>query len=441
MLGLAPSATAAAELAHAVGAPAETVAKWRHASANGDEATAARWALRAGQLVIVDEAAMVTTPDLDALLTHASAAGAKIVLAGDHHQLGAVGAGGAFALLADTVHAVHLDALWRFTHRWEAHTTRALRQGDPAALDAYAAHGRLHDGPAELMLDAAYTAWATDRANGHTAVLLAPDRHTVASLNTRARTDRIATGHVEAAGVPIAEDAVAGRGDIIVTRRNNRRLRLDDGRYVRNGDLWSVTVVHPDGALDAVAVPRPGSEQPSATTPVRLPADYVREHVELGYAATIHRAQGMTVDRAHVLAGPGMTRQGFYVAMTRGRDANHTYVALDAPDRSCPDSGMPPEPTGRQILEQILATDGGEISATATLRQRQNEATAPARLRAIRDTLTTAPDAASASTVAEIDDVLRYRVALRRPALPADRAASSRAALPAPPNRPDGITR
>ena len=86
--------------------------------------------------MIVDEASLAGTRTLDALLTQAPAAGAKLLLVGDHHQLTAVDAGGAFALLTTRGTAAELASLWRFTNRWEAHATRALRHGDPSVIDA-----------------------------------------------------------------------------------------------------------------------------------------------------------------------------------------------------------------------------------------------------------------------------------------------------------------
>ncbi len=103
-------------------------------------------------------------------------------------------------------------------------------------------------------------------------------------------------------------------GDRIVTRLNSRTLRVADRGYVRNGTLWDVIATHDDGALAVSPASRgaaPGA--PAGTTTVlTLPPDYVRGHVELGYATTIHRAQGLTVEQAHVLAAPGMTRKALY---------------------------------------------------------------------------------------------------------------------------------
>lgn len=408
VVGLAPSATAAHELSVAVGIGCDTLAKWAHETARTEGAPAhsegaaseGGWALRARQLVIVDEASLAGTLTLDHLAARAGAAGAKLLLVGDHHQLGAIDAGGAFGLLARDTGAAELSLLWRFRHRWEADASRALRHGDFRALDEYENHGRLHEGPAEAMVEDAYQAWRAATAAGQHAVLVAADTATVAALNARAQADMGAArplAHLAAAGdgpcgtgeVGLHDDTRAGAGDRVVTRRNDRRLTTSGGSWVRNGDLWTVTATHPDGTLD---VQRPGRTRGTQDA-VRLPAGYVREHVELGYATTVHRAQGLTADLAISLVGPGMSREALYVALTRGRDANHAYVATDLPD---PDHPHPqpggPERTGRQVLAGVLARTDAETSATETLRARYDAAASLATLVPIYQTLAQAAD-------------------------------------------------
>lgn len=337
--------------------------------------------MRAGMLVITDEASLASTAHLDALLAHATAAGAKLLLVGDHHQLGAVEAGGAFALLADTTTqagtAHTLDALWRFTNRWEADATRALRTGDPAALDAYAQHGRLRDGDTDAMTEAAYQARRADINAGKSSLLIAPDRETVTALNSRARADRLIAGQVTGPEVTLHDATSCAAGDWIVTRQNDRRLSVPGGGHVRNGAGWQVTDVHPDGSIDITPRDRTDltwrqdrtpANQPGHARTVRLPARYVADHVELGYATTVHRAQGATVDTTHALITAHTDRQGLYVAMTRGRDTNHAYVTLDGFTHT-EHHQRGDDLTGRQILERVLATDGSEQSATATLRR------------------------------------------------------------------------
>lgn len=425
VIGLATSSSAAAELARALGITCENTAKWTFESSGdgarrrdaviarltsaralaarsgdlramrtidtaiaGQTREGGRWSLRPGQLVIVDEASLAGTFTLDTIVAQACSAGAKVLLVGDHGQLSAVDAGGAFALLSDRTRPARLTSLWRFSHPWEAAASLGLRDGDATVLDEYAEHDRVHAGAAEAMLEDAYAAWADDIDDGVDSILIAPDARTVAALNARAHRDRVADGLVTATGVASAVGERIGVGDRIVTRRNERTLRPDGAgphAYVRNGDLWTVTQTHPDGSLTAT---RTRSATGSAAGATLLPALYVAHDVELGYASTTHRAQGITVDRAHVLAHPGMSRENLYVAMTRGRHTNHVYVALDAVDPDCDD--LPDAPTnsaGRDVLAAVVQTSGAEQSATAQIADEQNAAGSMHRLQPILRTL------------------------------------------------------
>jgi hypothetical protein len=163
---------------------------------------------------------------------------------------------------------------------------------------------------------------------------------------------------------------------------------------------------------------------------VHVPGTYVRDHVELGYASTIHRAQGITVAHSHVIATPGLTREALYVAMTRGTSSNHAYLPLDHADPSCdqvPDPARYDTDAG-ELLAGILATSGREQSATETLRASLDGAVAGARLRPIRDTLTsdTTPDPARPVPWRERQQAVRELDRLLRGA-PAGAAASETA--------------
>jgi hypothetical protein len=427
VIGLAPSATAAAELSAALGTGCENTAKWIYesagagldhrraaylstqgpprvgpnkyqaaqrarAAANGILQEQDEWTLQPGQLLIVDEASLAGTFTLDTLITQATEAQAKVVLVGDHYQLTAVEAGGAFGLLAGTPGVQELKSLWRFTNRWEANASRQLRKGNPKCLTAYEEHHRINAGASEVMIDAAYTAWRGSANAGTSTILVAADGRTVAALNTRAHDDRVAAGTVSPTGVKAADGITVGVGDTVVTRSNNRWLRLPDG-HVRNGDLWTITATHGDGSITLSPAhhyrPPTDTRNPAAPPPtVHLPAAYAREHVELGYATTVHRAQGITVQDAHLVVTAGVTRQNLYVGMTRGRDSNHVYVPTDAIDPSC--DGVPDphsDPTGRDILEKILATDGADTSATQTMRDALDAAESLATLAPVRATM------------------------------------------------------
>ncbi|WP_454852416.1 MobF family relaxase [Promicromonospora soli] len=359
---LAPSAAAAKVLGHDVGLHAETTAKWLHGHTSSKPWHHAE--LRRGQLMIVDEATLAGTHTINALATAAKRAGAKLLLVGDHAQLQAVDAGGAFAMLVNArTDPPRLLELHRFTHAWEKTASLALRDGRPEAVPAYDDHGRLHDGTTEEMADAAYTAWHHDHGTGQATVLVADTNAMVAELNRRARADRILAGDVDPRhAVALADGTEASAGDLVITRRNRRRLVTARGGFVRNGDRWQIANVRRDGTVEArrVLPARRGSAPTSRLgSSVVLPAQYVAEHLDLGYAVTAHRAQGITVDIAHVLVTATTVRENLYVALTRGRHANHAYVATDLPD----DDHTPPAEnlTARGILYRILARPGAEL--------------------------------------------------------------------------------
>lgn len=320
VIGLAPSAAAAEVLRVSLGIRTENTAKWEH------EYLAGRWDLQRGQLVIIDEASMAGTLLLDRLVAQAAQVKAKALLVGDWARLSAIKHGGGFGLVAREVDdAPELNDVRRFRFDWEKTATLALRHGDASVLAEYAAHHRLHDtANPDASLSAVYRAWYDDRAGGHSSVMIAADAATVALLGRRAWEDRAEFGLVEAAGVLLHDGNTAGLGDEIVTRENNRRLTVGRDNWVKNGDRWQVVRAFDDGSLAVRRSDRDGGLGGS----VLLPASYVEVNVELGYATTVHRAQGMTVDTAHALIDPTTaTRELLYVAMTRGATANHVYVA------------------------------------------------------------------------------------------------------------------
>ncbi|WP_435520819.1 AAA family ATPase [Agromyces larvae] len=381
VVGLAPSAVAAQVLADDLGIATENLAKWwqNHLVHNAD--------FRPGQLVIIDEASLAGTSSLDRVTALAAAAGAKVVLVGDHAQLQSVDAGGAFAMLVhERADAPELVDVHRFVHEWEKTASLSLRNGDADAIDTYVAHGRVRDGSTEDMADAAYAGWRADVRSGRATVLISDSNEAVAALNLRARNELILDGRVDATReAPLHDGSAAAIGDTVITRRNDRGLRAGR-RWVRNGDGWIVTQVRRDGGLEArLAARRWGSS-------VILPAGYVAEHVELGYAVTSHRAQGITTGTAHIVVAPGMTRENLYVAMTRGREANTAYVAVDRPDLAHvgPRPGDAAEASARSILAGVLHHVGAELSAHETLAAEQDAWGSIAQLAAEYETIAAA---------------------------------------------------
>jgi conjugative relaxase-like TrwC/TraI family protein len=340
------------------------------ASIAGREEALSRWTLRAGQLVVVDEASLASTFALDELTSAALDAKAKVVLVGDWAQLSSVDAGGMFRTLVRDRgdNAPTLADVRRFSSAWEKEASLGIRSGTSSALGKYATHGRITDGTRDDMLDALYHAWRADGERGLDSLMCASDTATVNELNTRARAERIASGAVVDEGVDVAGAMTAGVNDVIVTRENNRRLKTDTG-WVKNGDVWTVSTTHPDGSMTVTRVKGRGS--------VRLPASYVAENVELAYATTVHRAQGRTVDTAHAFVSPTTTREVLYVALTRGSESNHLYVDTHYdPDPDTGHDGLTEIPSALEVLTNVLRHEGSDVSATDTMRVSQTQSIA-----------------------------------------------------------------
>lgn len=360
VLGLAPSATAAAQLADELGEHVHADTLHKLAYEIGRPAPEG-WATRvnARTLVIIDEAGMADTLRLDTVISWAIDRGASVRLVGDDQQLGAVSAGGILRDIATTYGAVRLDEVVRFSDPAEAYASLALRDGDPAALGYYLDQDRVHVGDTDTAAQQVFDAWLIDKRAGLDTIMLAATRDQVAALNQQAREYRLGGGR-SGPEVVLSDGNHASVGDMIVTRRNDRRLRAGKG-WVKNGDRWQVDGVHRDGSVVA--------HDPRTQRRVTLPRQYVRDQVELGYASTIHGAQGMTVETCHGLVTGRESRELLYTMLSRGRHANHAYVEVtgdgDPHARLFPDSITPPTPTER--LEAILARSDTPASATTQL--------------------------------------------------------------------------
>ena len=351
VIGMAPTAAAAKVLGDELGIGADTVAKVLAANTNG--AKAGPLSIRPGDVLLIDEAGMVSTRDFDALVQIAAERGALVRVMGDDRQLSAVGAGGALRLIDREVGAVRLDELFRFKNEEEAAATLRLRE--PAAVGKdepfawYREQGRVAGGDGEAMTQQVFAAYQRDIAEGKSSLMMGSSNESVASLNALAQAHRISTsGEPTGEGVilrpgsaPGAGQATAYVGDTIVTRRNDRRLPVFVGRdFVKNGDRWNIEAVNEDGSLQVRHVEHGGT--------VTLPAEYVRQNVELGYALTVHRAQGATVDTAHALIDSRADRAAAYVGLSRGREQNNLYVRLNEGEKL------------DEVLETVAARHDGE---------------------------------------------------------------------------------
>ena len=382
VIGLAPSAAAAHVLAEDLGIPTENLAKWWHDHLRNGTT------FRSGQLVIVDEASLAGTLHLDTSRPRSLPVGERRSCSSAILRSSNPSRPAARSRCSSTI-----DPMPRSSLRCIASSTsgRRLRHWHcataiPRRSTSTLAHARVLEGSTEAMADAAYLAWRADARAGKASVLISESNEAVSRLNVRARTELILEGRVDALREAELHDGTAASvGDTVITRRNDRRLRAGR-RWVRNGDRWTVASVRRDGGLE---VRRP--ERTWRGTVV-LPAAYVRRHVELGYAVTAHRAQGITTDTSHVVVASGTTRENLYVAMTRGRESNIAYVAIDRPDVSHigPRPGDAEKPTARSVLYGVLQHVGAELSAHETLAGEQDAWGSIAQLAAEYETIAAA---------------------------------------------------
>lgn len=407
VVGLAPSAAAAGVLADDLGVSTENTAKWVYETTEGaarrkermasrgttlkelqqragdnpnqaqkvqmqqlrsllaqDLAEDSRFTLRTGQLVLIDEASMVSTAQMTQLTELAENANAKVVLVGDPAQLGSVDAGGMLGAIDRGHDPARLDQAWRFTNEWEREASLALRTGNTDVLATYDEQGRLHGGDDADAVAQAYAAWRADQGRGKDTILIAPDNATVRELNQQAQADLVQDGTVNVeATVTLKNDTHAGQGDVLLARRNDRSIRDSTGAFLSNGTRLTVNEVRPDGSAEGYSHRTGGT--------VELDANYLAQSVELGYATTAHRAQGVTTDTAHSVANTALSRELFYVSMTRGREENHAYVYHEPFEEGARDqwellNEIEPEGTPAQLLEPVVKRARAERTATET---------------------------------------------------------------------------
>jgi conjugative relaxase-like TrwC/TraI family protein len=288
-------------------------------------------------VVVVDEASMVGTPELKKLLSCAAVGRAKMVLVGDCYQLAPVKArGGMFEqLCADLPWSQRLSEVWRMRNPDERDASLALRSGHGnrlrMAIGWYRINNRLHTGDPIAMAADAREAYSSARADGKDVAIICDKWEIADAINRRLHDTYTAA---EAPGVRVARDQEVRVGDLILSRNNDATVdvrpgpchkRGDQVDQVRNGNRWRVAGV--DTIRGRIA-----AERLSDKARAVFEREYVGEHITLGYATTVHSAQGITVgdtDTAGVcyaILSEHATRAMAYVAMTRGKDENHAFI-------------------------------------------------------------------------------------------------------------------
>jgi hypothetical protein len=316
-------------------------------------------------LVIIDEASMMSTADLTAIIGLAAERHCKVLMTGDHEQLTAVEGGGGMLMLARTLGYVQLAEPVRFRESWERDATLRLRAGDATVLAEYEEHARLRGGTPEEAMEQAYRGWLADHLAGKDALLMARTTDQARELSRRARGDLVRYGRVAADGeVALRDDAVASAGDLIMARKNDRQTMAGErGRWLTNRDVLEVMNTEAGTEGDHVYVRRlrgrdARTGEPRWSQPFLLAKAYLKDHCDLAYATTCHAAQGRTVDTAHVLVDWLTDRQGLYVAMSRGRYANYAYCVTDYPRAAQTQEGARPAPE-LQRAKRLAREDAG----------------------------------------------------------------------------------
>lgn len=293
------------------------------------------WRLRHGHetldnrtVLIVDEAGMVDDQTMLRLLTTAELHGTKVIVVGDHHQLGAVGPGGGLeALLTRHPDAIHqLGDNIRQRDPAERQALEQLRAGNPAvAVSWYAGHGRIDPRPDRPdALHATVTAWEANLAAGHDAVMLAWRRTDVARLNEIARQRRRDAGTIGEHSLHAPGGRRYAQGDRVVA------LAPDPGRRFVTSQRGTITAINHEARTVTVSFD-------DDTAPVTLAGEQLdATHLDHGYATTVHRTQGATVERTHLYADGG-GRELAYVATSRARDTTTIHCVADDLDQAIED--------------------------------------------------------------------------------------------------------
>ncbi|MBZ9709313.1 Ti-type conjugative transfer relaxase TraA [Mesorhizobium sp. ESP7-2] len=310
--GAALSGIAAENLQSGSGIASRTIASMEHGWGQGRDLLTAR------DVLVIDEAGMVGTRQLERVLSHAADVGAKVVLVGDPQQLQAIEAGAAFRSIHERHGGVEIGQVRRQREDWQRDATRDLATGRiGAAIDAYDEQGMVHQA---ALRDEARSdlveRWDRDRQTRPQAIriILTQTNDEVLALNQAAR-ERMRAAHDLGDDVQVNVERGArtfAGGDRVMFLRNERGLGVKNGTLgvIEDVSTQSVTVRTDDGRS------------------VRFDLkDYA--HIDHGYAATIHKAQGMTVDLTHVLATPGMDAHGSYVALSRHRDGMSLHYGSD----------------------------------------------------------------------------------------------------------------
>jgi len=316
VLGVATARSASGELAD-IGVPSTSIAALRN--------RVERWRsegiepLASGTVIIIDEASTTSTPDAGALAELIKECKGKLVAIGDPRQIGAVGPGGLFGHLTNTIEPALLTEIRRQRQEVDRRIVELAHSGRGSdALDLLRAEGRL--AIADTLDEArrgALLDWYGEYARGSDAVMIARRNRDVAQLNADARALLVADGGVGDETIRIAEQDFAV-GDRVLTRLNTSE--------VSNRERWEITRV--DQERQQVELARIGGDGRTVT----LGPDYLHRYTDGGdpalqhaYAMTIYGTQSKTFDRTYALLDGATSQEEFVVSVSRARGETRAY--------------------------------------------------------------------------------------------------------------------
>lgn len=317
--GCALAGKAADELEAGSGIKSQTIhsleAAWDREAKNG-KMRGDRMTLTARDVLVIDEAGMVGSRQLGRVLAAAEKAGAKVVMLGDDKQLAAIEAGAGFRAITERVGASEITQIRRQKEDWARDASSEFARGDVRkALDAYNERGHVRIADTREAAKTRLAAdWLADREPGKSSIILAHTNADVRGLNELIHNTRKAAGELGASTEFQTERGKRefAEGDRVVFLKNSRELGTKNGTLgtIERADNGRLSVKLDNGKT------------------VTFTGDQCKD-IDHGYAVTIHKSQGVTVDRAYVLATGGMDRNLAYVGMTRHREAATLYAGAD----------------------------------------------------------------------------------------------------------------
>jgi hypothetical protein len=305
----------------------------------------------AWSVIVVDEASMLSSPDMLDVEALAAKRDATVLLLGDTEQLAAVEHGGSMRLVVADLGFAQLDEPVRFRQQWERDASLRLRQGEVSVLDEYATRGRLRAGPLEETLEAAASLYMARTLEGHDTLLVVQDHATRRELSRRIRGELRHLGLVSSGRTAaIADGQHVSAGDLVMCTKNDNGQDAGDGETLSNKHLLEVVDVTADGlTLRRLLDADPDTGERRYSGHVFTYADTSR--FELGYAVTQHCAQSRTVRTCIGVFTGGEARQGAYVALSRGTDENIACIATPSPRLADP---LPVQRTAPEIARQRM---------------------------------------------------------------------------------------